>query len=174
MNTNKSDNEPHLLIQNKYFPNGNSLAQFIEWDALARIYFVNCNFEKAHLLGKIFGSCSFQNCTFNHFNARKAKFSSCDFEDCKITNSNMIRAEFYDTHFKNCEFLGVDLTASDFDRCKFEGTRFVKSNLDLILIEDVKVWKSNEWIKIKDESDFEKILKDMNLIFTDEDEMKNF
>ena len=109
MNTNKSDNESRLLIQNQYFLNENSLAQYIEWDALARISFVNYNF---------------QNCTFKHFNARKAKFSSCHFEDCKITDSNMTRAEFYDTHFKNCEFLGVDLAASDFDRCKFEGTRF--------------------------------------------------
>ncbi len=120
MNTNKSDNESRLLIQNQYFLNENSLAQYIEWDALVRISFVNCNFEKAHLLGKVFGSCSFQNCTFNHFNARKAKFSSCHFEDCKITNSNMTRPEFYATHFKNCEFLGIVLSASDFDRCKFE------------------------------------------------------
>ena len=92
MNTNKSDNESHLLIQNQHFLNESSLIQYIEWDALARISFVNCNFEKVHLLGKVFGSCSFQNCTFNHFNARKAKFSSCHFEDCKITNSDMTRA----------------------------------------------------------------------------------
>ena len=158
MNTNKSDNESRLLIQNQYFLNENSLAQYIEWDALARVSFVNCNFEKVHLLGKVFGSCSFQNCTFNHFNARKAKFSSCHFEDCKITNSDMTRAEFYDTHFKNCEFLGVDLAASDFDRCKLESTRFFKSNLNLILVEDVKVWKSKEWVEIKDFSSFEKHL----------------
>ena len=74
MNTNKSDNESRLLIQNQYFLNENSLTQYIEWDALARISFVNCNFEKVHLLGKVFGSCSFQNCTFNHFNARKVNF----------------------------------------------------------------------------------------------------
>ena len=83
----------------------NSLAQYIEWDALARISFVNCNFEN----GKIFGSCTFQNCT----TARKAKFSSWDF-----------------------------------DSCKFKGTRFLKSNLDLILVEDGKVWKSKEWVEI--------------------------
>ena len=37
MSTNKSDNESRLLIQNQYFLNENSLAQYIEWDALARI-----------------------------------------------------------------------------------------------------------------------------------------
>lgn len=158
MNTNKSDNESRRQIQNQYFLNETSLAQYIKWDALARVSFVNCNFEKVHLLGKVFGSCSFQNCTFNYFNARKTKFSSCSFEDCKITNSDMTRAEFYDTHFKNCEFLSVDLAASDFDRCKLESTRFFKSNLNLILVEDIKVWKSKEWVKIKDFSSFEKHL----------------
>jgi uncharacterized protein YjbI with pentapeptide repeats len=85
----------------------------------------------------------------------------------------MTRAEFYDSSFTNCNFLAVDLAASDFDSCKLKRTTFFKSNLDLILVEDVKVWKSNEWIEIKDESNFEKILKDMNLISTDEDEMEN-
>jgi len=94
MNTNKSDNESHLLIQNQYFISENSLIQYIEWYALARISFVNC---------------SFQNCRFNHFNARKGKFSNCHFEGCKITNSDMTRVEFYDTHFKNFELLSVDL-----------------------------------------------------------------
>jgi uncharacterized protein YjbI with pentapeptide repeats len=147
MNTNKSDNESRLLIKNQYFLNENSLIQYIEWDALARISFVNCNFEKVHLLGKVFGSCSFQNCTFNHFNARKGKFSSCHFEGCKITNSDMTRAEFYDTHFKNCEFLGVDLAASDFDSCKLETTRFFKSNLNFILVETSKFGNQKNGLK---------------------------
>jgi uncharacterized protein YjbI with pentapeptide repeats len=66
MDKNKLDHDSPLIIQNQHF-------------------------EKVHLLGKIFGSCSFQNCTFNNFNASKAKFSSCHFEDCKITNSDMRR-----------------------------------------------------------------------------------
>ena len=56
----------------------------------------------------------------------------------------MTRVEFYDTHFKNCEFLCVDLTASDFDSCKLETIGFFKSNLNFILVENVKVWKSKE------------------------------
>ena len=60
MNTNKSDNESRLLIQNQYFLNENSLAQYIEWEALARVSFVNCNFEKVHLLGKVLGLVVFK------------------------------------------------------------------------------------------------------------------
>ena len=92
------------VMLKQYFLNETRLAQYIEWNASARVLFVNCNFEKVHLLGKVFGSCSFQNCTFNHFNARKAKFSSCYFEDYKITNLDMTRAEFYDTHLKTVSF----------------------------------------------------------------------
>lgn len=159
MNTNKSDNESRLLIQNQHFLNESSLAEYyIACEALARISFVNCNFEDVDMIGKVFGSCRFQNCTFNQFDARKAKFSNCNFEGCKITNSDMTRAEFYDTHFKNCDFLGVDLSASDFDNCKLETTRFFKSNLDFILVEDVKVWKSKGWVEVNDFSILEKDL----------------
>jgi uncharacterized protein YjbI with pentapeptide repeats len=154
-NSRKSKHEPRLTIQNQHFSNENRLAQYIEWDALARISFVNCNFEKVHLLGKVFGSCSFQNCIFKYFNVRKAKFSSCQFEDCQITNCDMTRTEFYDSSFTNCNFLKVDLRASDFDSCKLKMTTFSQSNLDLILVEDVKVWKSKEWVEIKYFSNFE-------------------
>ena len=110
------------------------------------------------MIKSVFVSCTFQNCRFNQFAVRKAQFSSCHFEDCKITNSDMTRAQFYDTHFKNCEFLGVDLSASDFYGCKLKSTRFFKSNLYCILVEDVKVWESKEWVEIKNFSSLEKHL----------------
>lgn len=56
----------------------------------------------------------------------------------------MTRSEFYYSRFSNCNFLEIDLTASYFDNCKFKRTDFLKSNLDLIILQDVKVWKSNE------------------------------
>lgn len=135
-------------------------ARNVEYDALARISFVNCNFEKVYFAGKGVGSCNFQNCIFNHFNARKGTFSTCCFENCKITDSDMTKAEFYDTHFQNCEFLAVDLAASDFEKCEFKGTRFFKSNLDFIGVEDVKVLKSKEWVEIEDLSSFKKHLEE--------------
>jgi uncharacterized protein YjbI with pentapeptide repeats len=158
MDKNKLNHESRLMIQNQHFSNENSLAQYVEWDALARISFVNCNFEKVHLLGKVFGSCSFQSCTFDHFNVRKAVFSGCHFEDCQITNSDMTRAEFYGSNFKNCNFLAVDLAASDFSSCKLKRTRFLKSNLDLIGVNDAKVWESEEWVEIENFSRVEKHL----------------
>jgi uncharacterized protein YjbI with pentapeptide repeats len=163
---NKSDNESRRLIHYQYFLTENSLRQCIAWAALARISFVNCNFENVSLNVTVFGSSIFENCTFNQFEARKCKFSNCHFEGCKITNSGMTRAEFYDTHFKNCQFLGVNLQASDFDSCTLETTRFFRSNLGFIGVENVKVWKSKEWVEIEDFSSFQKHLDELNSYIT--------
>ena len=54
-NFRKPKDESRLMIENQQFSDRNNLAKYIEWDALARISFVNCSFEKVHLLGKIFG-----------------------------------------------------------------------------------------------------------------------
>jgi len=51
MNANKSS---RLLIQNQHFLNEKSLAQYIEWDALARISFVS------NLLNAVYGDTTFQ------------------------------------------------------------------------------------------------------------------
>lgn len=79
-----------------------------------------------------------------------------------MTESNLTRAEFNSSTFKNCEFLNSNLRASNFMDFEFRETIFKNSNLDLILVEDVKVWKSDEWIQIKDFSSFEKLLIDNN------------
>lgn len=55
MNTNKLDNESRLLIQNQYFLNENSLAQYIEWDALDLVVF-----KIAHLTILTLGKLNFQ------------------------------------------------------------------------------------------------------------------
>ena len=73
-------------------------------------------------------------------------------------DSDMTRADFHDTRFKNCEFLSVDLAASSFSKCKLESTRFLESNLNFIIVINVKVWKSKEWVEIKNFSNFEKHL----------------
>lgn len=163
MNFNISDHESCLLIQNQSFLNEKTLAEYIEWDALAGISFVSCHFEDFEMTGNVFGSSCFQNCTFNKFYARKATFSSCHFEGCRITNADMTRADFYDTYFKNCEFLSVNLRASHFHTCKLELTRFLKNNLTLIGVKNVKVWKSKEWVEIQDFSSFQKHLDEYEL-----------
>ena len=59
----------------------------------------------------------------------------------------MTRAKFYDTSFTNCNFIEVALRASDFDSCKLKKTTFSQSNLDLILVKNVKVWELQDGLK---------------------------
>jgi len=56
-NTNKIENpeeEIPLKIRNQTFTNEINLDQYIEWNALAGIIFVDCKFEELNLLGNIF------------------------------------------------------------------------------------------------------------------------
>lgn len=69
--------------------------------------------------------------------------------------SDLTRIEFRNCSFINCKFLQSDLAASDFWNFKFRETTFNHSNLNFIIVEDVKVWKSDELIQIKDFSNFE-------------------
>ena len=64
--------------------------------------------------------------------------------------SDLTRVEFRNCNFINCEFLQSDLAASDFWNCEFSETTFKHSNLNFIIVQDVKVWKSKEWIEVND------------------------
>ena len=86
---------------------------------------------------------------------------------------DLTRTEFRNCNFINCEFRQSDLSASDFWDCQFVETTFKDSNLNFIIVQDVEFWKDKKLIDIKDESNFEKILKDINLISTDQDEIEN-
>ncbi len=58
-NKNRIENleeESRLKIRNQTFRNEIDLDQYIEWNALAGIIFVNCRFEDLDLLGKVFGT----------------------------------------------------------------------------------------------------------------------
>jgi len=157
-NKNRIENfeeEIRLKIRNQTFRNEIDLDQYIEWNALAGIIFVNCRFEELDLLGKVFGSCDFKDCKFNHLSFRKCQFSNCRFQNCQIIYSDLTRAEFHDCSFRNCEFLKSDLAASNFWNCEFSETTFKHSNLNFIIVQNVKVWKSKEWVEIKDFSNFE-------------------
>ena len=94
--------------------------------------------------------------------------------DCRFEDLNLLGTIFGSCNFKNCEFFKSDLYASDFRRCKLFQIKFKNSNLNLLLARSVKVWKSKQWIEIEKSSNLEKILKDMNLIIsTDQDKIKN-
>ena len=163
----------YLKIRNKTFVDETALNQYVKWNALSIINFVDCRFKEIDFLGRSINFCKFKNSEFNDSSFRKCQFSKCNFENCQIVKLDITKAEFRNCNFRNCEFLQSDLSATDFWECQFVETTFKHSNLNFIIVQDVKVWKSNEWIEIKDESNFEKILKDMNLISTDEDEMEN-
>jgi uncharacterized protein YjbI with pentapeptide repeats len=170
-NKNRIENfeeEIPLKIRNQTFTNEIDLDQYLEWNALAGIIFVNCRFEELDLLEKVFGSCDFKDCKFNNLSFRKCQFSNCKFENCQIVNSDLTRAEFDDSSFRNSQFLKSDLAASDFRRCELVETTFKNSNLDRIVDRDIKCWKLNQLTKIKKSSSFANILKDINLASSDE------
>lgn len=168
------ESENRLKISNQTFSNEIDLDQYIEWNALSRMIFVNCKFECLDLLGKVLGSCSFENCKFDNLSFRKCQFSNCDFQKCQIVESDLSRAEFNDSVFRNCAFLQSDLAASDFRRCELIETKFKSSNLDLIIVRSIKVSNSKQSIEIEKSTNLEKTLRDMNLIIsTNQDEIEN-
>ena len=168
MNKKKSDDKSQILIHDQKFLSENSpiLRKYGVGGHFCQISFTNCNFNNVSLPGSSFSLCSFKNCVFDTFFTKKSTFLGCCFKDCKINDSDMRRGDFYDTTYENCDFICVDLSASDIYNCTFKGTRFLKSNLQLIAVDNVKVWKSNEWIKIEDYSSFEKNLDATDMVTT--------
>jgi uncharacterized protein YjbI with pentapeptide repeats len=150
-NTNKiPEEEIHLKIRNKTFLNETALNQYVKWNALSLINFVDCRFEEIDFLGKSIKVCKFKNSEFSYFSFRKCQFATCTFENCRIVKSDLTRVEFRNCNFINCEFLQSDLTASDFWNCEFSQTTFKHSNLNFIIVQDVKVWTSKEWVEVND------------------------
>lgn len=170
-NKNRIENfeeEIRFKIRNKTFLNETALNQYVKWNALSLINFVDCRFEEIDFLGRSINVCKFKNSEFNHVSFRKCQFAKCSFENCRILNSDLTRAEFDDSSFINCEFLQSDLAASDFWNCEFSETTFKNSNLDRIVARDLKCWKSNQLTEIQKSSNFANILKDINLASSDE------
>jgi len=162
------EEENRFKIRNQTFTSEIDLNQYIKWNALAGRIFVDCRFQELDLLGKVFGSCDFKNCQFTNLSFRKCKFSNCKFENCQIVNCDLTRAEFGDSSFRNSQFLNSNLRASNLWNCEFSETTFKNSNLDLIRARSIKVWKLNQLTEIQKSSNFANILKDMNLISSDE------
>ena len=155
--------ESHLELVNKQFSNEIILNQSIQSSILGEITFFKIDFRNVNLIGSHMVACTFKNCLFDNVMLIKCQFWNCTFLECQIKESNLTRAEFNSSTFKNCEFLNSDLTASDFMDFEFIETKFKNSKLDLILVKDVKVWKSDKWIQIKDFSSFKTLLIDNEL-----------
>ena len=171
---NLENNSKLVLGNNESFSNEDILDKYLQLSILGGVNFVNVSFKNVDFTGSFFSKTIFENCKFNSGIVRKSEFWDCTFQNCQVKNSDLTKVEFNSSTFKNCEFLNSNLRATNFMKCEFKESTFKNSNLDLILAWDVKVWESNNYIEIEKSSNFEKILEDMNLILsTDEEELGN-
>lgn len=158
----ENQKEMYSEVSNQIFNSKIDLNPYIQYDALARIIFVNCEFNELNLLGKVFGSCEFINCKFSELSFRKCEIYNCKFENCKFENCDMTRTNFNYSKLTNSKIIQSDLRASYFFDCEFNKIIFKNNNLDNIIGRNIKFWKLNELIEIKESSNFEKTLEENN------------
>ena len=98
----------------------------------------------------------------------KCEFWNSIFENCQIKNYNLIWAVFYNYNFKDCNFINVNLTPlpSFFFNFEFIETKFKNRKLDFIGARSIKISRSKQSIDIEKSSNFDKILRDLNLIIS--------
>lgn len=173
-----SDNNRNLEIVNQAFTNEIIFAQDLSMSVFWDLKFSKINFEKVNFSGSYFTDCKFENCTFEKTVMRKSEFTDCTFKSCNMKNSGFSKVEFDNNLFIDCQFYNVHLGWSCWLDCILRKTRFEEidfegatlSNLkikDLIVLNlnftetfPTKFYKSNskEFIEIKSQSNFEKIL----------------
>ena len=158
----ENQKEMYSEISNQIFNSKIDLNPYIRYDALARIIFINCEFNELNLLGKVFGSCQFINCEFNELSFRKCEIYNCKFENCKFENCDMTRTDFNYSKLTNSKIIQSDLRGSYFLDCEFNKIIFKNNNLDKITGQNIKFWKLNELIEIKESLNFEKTLEENN------------
>ena len=188
------DSNRNLEIVSQTFANEIIFAQDLSMSVFWDLKFSKINFSKINFSGSYFTDCKFENCTFEKTVMRKSEFTDCIFKSCNLINSSFSKVEFDNNIFIDCQFYRVNLGWSYWLDCIFRKTKFEQvdfegatlSNLkikDLIVLNlnftqtfPTKFYKSNsnEFIEVKSQSNFEKILKDMNLIIsTDQDQVEN-
>ena len=97
-------------------------------------------------------------------------FFKVDFRNVDFIGSHVMAY-----NFKDCNFINIDLTTSNFYNFIFVETKFKSSKLDFIGVSSMKVLRSRHFIEIEESFNLEKILKDMNLMISiDQDEIENF
>jgi uncharacterized protein YjbI with pentapeptide repeats len=150
------DGQEKLLIDDKKFSTQILFNKCLECSLMGGVNFVNVTFQTIDFTGSFLSASIFEKCRFNNVLFRKAEFWNCTFLDCQITDVDLTRSEFNGSTFTNCEFLNCNLGASYFIDSEFKETIFRNSNLNSMVDKNVKVWKFNKWIDIKDFSSFEK------------------
>ena len=94
MNTNNSNNESRLLIQNQHFLNESSLAEYyIACEALAWISFVNCNFEDCKITNSDMTRAKFYDTHFKNFEFLSVDLAASDFDGCKLKSTRFFKSK---------------------------------------------------------------------------------
>lgn len=158
----------NLEFVGEIFSNEILLDESPQCSILGEITFFDVEFRKVDFTGSNFVGCKFKNCRLKNIIFRKCEFWNSTFENCQIEKCDFTRVAFYNDNFRNCNFLYGNLRANDFSDFEFIETKFKNSNLDLIIVRSIKLWKSNQSTEIEKFSNFEKILKDLDLISNDQ------
>ena len=188
------DNSKNLKIVDQAFANEIIVAQDLSISVFGDLKFSKINFYKVNSSGSYFTNCKFENCTFEKTVMQKSEFTDCKFKSCNLINSSFSKVEFDNSFFTDCQFYKVNSGWSCCLECiirktKFEQVDFESATLSNLKIKNLivlnlkftetfptKLYKSNsnEFIEVKSQSNFEKILKDMNLILSnDQDDIEN-
>ena len=136
---------------------------------LSESKFQNICFIDNDFYGSYFFECEFHNCTFNKTRFSKAEWSDCTFINCQFDGCFFQRTEINTTVFQSCNFSNVDLIASNlyettFKNCFFKKLPVMTNKTLSMVVSDSKFYKEKEQkaVPLNDESDFLKILHEMN------------
>lgn len=143
-------NDNRMNFYNQMFSKKINLNSYLKSGALSGITFLYCRFEERFFMGNTIVNCYFENCIFDNVIFRKFEINDCIFSNCQLVDGDLTRTEFYKTSFIKCRFQKTNLRASTFIKCKIKEIYLKDSNLELLSLLDVKFWKFNKWITIKD------------------------
>lgn len=127
--------------------------------SLIKLSFLNCTFSKVNLEGSYCAECEFENCIFNNTYFRKSTFEDCVFKNCQIIDSKLPRVSFTSIMFTNCKFERVSFSGSEFDYCQLVNINFTETSFYGVFMSDSKFCQLNMCIDIKEDREFEQILK---------------
>ena len=166
---------PFSAVKSKEFLNQVICSRDLLELTFSQLTFLNCDFRNVKCAYSNFVSSEFINCTFTESVFRKSKFEDCRFTACKLSTSEFPKVHFIESWFINCEFDSVDLLGTFFIKCELIQSTFKKIRfLDSVTMYETKIWNSKKCIEIDAFDELEKILKDLNLLIsTDQDGIKN-
>ena len=160
-----------VSLVNEFFSDETILNDKVNISLLSASKFKNICFINNDFYGSYFFNCEFHNCTFTKTRFSKAEWYDCTFINCQFDECFFTRTEVNTTIFQSCNFTNVDLIASTlyestFKDCFFKELPVMSNHTLTMVIMDSKFYKEKEQkaISLNDESDFLKILHEMNAL----------